>query len=159
MPQGAHGDVPVFVDETGGRSRAMRRTGYVAGAACCAYALVLVGSLVARPAPPDDWGFADVSDAPSQDAGNSASAFPGLPAQQPADQPHVAQQLPQLTPARPIAPQPRPVSRPGRPPAVQPAPRGTGVPPAARPKPRTGVEKSALGSGDHDESGDGKSGS
>ncbi|WP_119288289.1 hypothetical protein [Streptomyces sp. YIM 130001] len=43
-PEGS--DAPVFVDESGGRSRRLRRIGWILGVACAVYAVVLGATLV-----------------------------------------------------------------------------------------------------------------
>ncbi|MDQ0684178.1 hypothetical protein QFZ56_003141 [Streptomyces achromogenes] len=85
----AAGDVPVFVDESGRRSRTFRRIGIFVGIACGAYAVVIVAALLSGnagapwlpvpvPGQADDKpaaGEVDSSSAPD----DSASPGPGAP--------------------------------------------------------------------------------
>ncbi|KRD24271.1 hypothetical protein ASE41_00225 [Streptomyces sp. Root264] len=86
----AASDVPVFVDESGRRSRTFRRIGIFVGIACGAYAVVIVAALLSGnagapwlpvpvPGQADDRpaaGEVDSSSAPDDD---SASSRPGAP--------------------------------------------------------------------------------
>ncbi|MFF3504856.1 hypothetical protein [Streptomyces sp. NPDC003247] len=86
-------DAPVFVDESGRRSRTFRRIGILVGLACATYAVVIVATLLSGnagapwlpvPGQKDDEpaGRADTSPAPSASAADPASpgfAAPGRP--------------------------------------------------------------------------------
>ncbi|MEU1512163.1 hypothetical protein ABZ490_08350 [Streptomyces sp. NPDC005811] len=83
-------DAPVFVDESGRRSRTFRRIGILAGLACGAYAVVIVATLLSGnagapwlpvPGPDDDppAGQVETTRAPSASAG-TASGAPGFAA-------------------------------------------------------------------------------
>ncbi len=125
---------PVFVDESGRRSRKLRRIGWVLGAACACYAVLLVGTLL---------------------GGNSSAPWLGIPGPAAEEKPGTVSDspAPEALPSAPDVPgaayRPAPAASPG---AVAPNPTGTaaGRPPAgvaprpAGPTPRPGVSVSGT---------------
>ncbi|MEU0060436.1 hypothetical protein [Streptomyces sp. NPDC006334] len=78
-------EVPVFVDESGRRSRTFRRIGIAVGLACAAYAVVIVGTLLSGnssapwlpvPGPKDDEPARQVDTGPQPSASSDGTSDP-----------------------------------------------------------------------------------
>ncbi|WP_130436521.1 hypothetical protein [Streptomyces sp. BK239] len=78
-------EVPVFVDESGRRSRTFRRIGIAVGLACAAYAVVIVGTLLSGnssapwlpvPGPKDDEPARQVDTGPQPSASSGGTGEP-----------------------------------------------------------------------------------
>ncbi|MFJ8943096.1 hypothetical protein ACIRG4_07390 [Streptomyces sp. NPDC102395] len=78
-------EVPVFVDESGRRSRTFRRIGIAVGLACAAYAVVIVGTLLSGnsnapwlpvPGPKDDEPASQVDTGPQPSASSGGTSDP-----------------------------------------------------------------------------------
>ncbi|MGV9559962.1 translation initiation factor IF-2 [Streptomyces sp. NPDC003522] len=146
-------DVPVFVDESGRRSRTFRRIGIAVGLACATYAVVIVATLLSGnagapwlpvPGQKDDEPAArvDTSDEPGSSPTPTPPGFavPGRPGQEAASGPAV---LPSGKGVRPSASGSAVVPPSGPAAAPRPLPSGsgrpspvlTGAPPAPAPAP------------------------